>query len=464
MTSSSMIPGKGFGKGEIVSVSPIDVTITSVIFLRARNVPSGRRLSGGSLSEVVAGKICKVMDLALKTRAPVIGLIDSGGARIQEGNKNIGFDTIFYALTQASGVIPLISVILGTCAGNATYAPALCDFTIMVEGISNMFITGPQVIKEVTGVDVTIPELGGTKVHCRQSGVADFRVPSEDECFKHIRRLLGVLPSNHRQPAPVVATNDDPLRLDDKLTEIVPPNPFTPFDVRLVIQRLVDNGDFLEVKPEFAAEMVVGFGRMAGQTVGFVANQSLVKAGSLTIDSSDKQARFMRLCDSFNIPIVLLVDTPAYFPGSEQEHAGIIRHGAKVLYAMCEAVVPRISVIMRRLYGGGTLGMGVVPGLNTDLVYAWPTAEIGFFGSEQIVDFFYGEEIKKMADATAFRQQKIKEYKELYTHPLAVAQDSTIIHDVIEPRETRRRLIQSLELLKTKRVRRQPKRHGNIPL
>lgn len=430
---------------------------------------------GGSIGVVHNYKICRTIESALEMRIPLIGLFDSGGARAaklessDEGDltRPRGYDegrTVFFPNTQASGIVPQIAAILGNCAGIAVYSPALMDFIFMVDELSHMFITGPAITKTVLGEEVTMEELGGARVHTRVSGVADLRVESEDICFQKIKTLLGFLPQNCDEPPPVGEFSGERDRMNSDVTGIVPFDPYKAYDVHRLIESIVDYGEFFEIKPEFAAEMVVGFGRLGGQSVGIVANQPMVRAGSLTVDSSDKQARFIRFCDAFNIPIILLVDTPAYQPGLQMERAGIIRHGAKVLYALCESIVPRIVVIVRKLYGGGTLGMSVIPQLGADLVFAWPTAEIALFGAEPTVELLYRDDIKKATDPEKFKLEKIGEYRERYANPIAIASQSTLIHDVIEPNDTRKCLIQSLAFLKTKKVKRQEKRHGNIPL
>lgn len=430
---------------------------------------------GGSIGALHGYKMYRTVERAIDMRVPFIGLHDSPGARALKMGSPGAWDaarardeksgnSIFFANTQASGVIPQIAAVLGSCAGISVYSPALTDFVFTVEGISNMFITGPRVVKSVMAEDLTMEELGGAKIHSRKSGVADFRVKSEEECFHRIRKLLSFLPSHYEGKPPVVDTGDDPERRDDEIGDIVPLSPHKSYDIHRVITCLVDSGDFLEVKEEFAPEMVVGFGRLAGHSVGIVANQPMVRAGALTVNSSDKEARFIRFCDCFNIPLVFLIDTPAYMPGSEQEHAGIIRHGAKVLFALCEATVPRIDVVLRKAYGGGNLGMGVVPGMGTDFVFAWPIAEIGVLGAEQSVDLFYADDIKKAENPEEFRAQRVKEYREQYANPLSVASESTHIEDIIEPRDTRWRIIKALELLRNKKLWRQPKKHANIPL
>ncbi|MDY7019338.1 MAG: acyl-CoA carboxylase subunit beta [Chloroflexota bacterium] len=429
---------------------------------------------GGSIGFLHGYKMYRTIERALEMEVPLVGLHDSPGARVvrpEEGGGALGDmlsekhgGSVFFPNTQASGVVPQISAILGSCAGISVYSPALTDFVFMVDGISQMFITGPRIVKSVMGEEITMEELGGAKVHSRVSGVADFRVKSEEECLLMIRKLLSFLPSNNEGKPPVIDTGDDPGRIDESLAEIVPTDGRKSYDVRKVIAGLADNGDFFEVKAEFAPEMVVGFARLAGHSVGFVANQSMARAGSLTIDSSDKQARFMRFCDAFNIPIILLVDTSAYMPGSYQEHSGIIRHGAKVLYALCEAVVPRIAVVLRKSYGGGNLGMGTVPGFKTDFTFYWPTAEVGVLGAEQSVELFYSKEIDEAEDPVKYKAEKVKEYRERYANPLFEASINPYLDDVIEPKETRRLLIKTLQFLQKKKVIRQPKRHGNIPL
>jgi acetyl-CoA carboxylase carboxyltransferase component len=334
----------------------------------------------------------------------------------------------------------------------------------MVDGLSHMFITGPRVIKSVTGEEVSMADLGGAKVHCQLTGVADFRVKSEPDCMQGIRKLLSFLPSNWRERPERKATGDDPERLADTLGEIVPVESTKGYDMHRVIKEIADKGEFLEVKAEFAGEIIVGFARMDGYTVGIVANQPMVRAGCMSVDSSRKQARFIRFCDAFNIPLVLLVDTPGYLPGKAQEHAGIIHHGAKVLYALSEATVPKVAVLVRKVYGGAALGMGILPGFGTDLVFAWPTAEVGAMGAEQAVGLFYTEDIKAAENPEQFKAGKIKEYRELYGDTLALASQVTYVQDVIEPGETRRCLIRSIQLIQSKKVETTPKRHGNIPL
>jgi len=464
----------GYDKG-----APGDAIVAGYGTIEGRNIciySQDPTVLGGSIGPLHGYKMYRTIERALDMRVPLVGLHDSPGARTarpEEGGGGFGAlgvqseksgVSVFFPNTEASGVIPQISAILGSCAGISVYSPALTDFIFMVDGISHMFITGPRIIKSVMGEEITMEELGGAKVHSRISGVADFRVNSEEECFRMIKKLFSFLPSNNEEAPPIVNTGDDPNRIDETLAEIVPANLHESYDMHKVITHLADNGDFFEIKKEFAPEMIVGFARLAGQPVGFVANQPTVRAGSLTIDSSDKQARFMRFCDAFNIPIIMLIDTPAYMPGSQQEHGGIIRHGAKVLYALCEAVVPRIAVVLRKAYGGGNLGMGVLPGFGTDFIFYWPIVEAGVLGPEQSVDLFYSKEIMEAEDPVKYREKKVKEYREKYANPLFEASINPYLDDVIEPKDTRRVLIRTLQLLRNKKVSRCPKRHGNIPL
>jgi acetyl-CoA carboxylase carboxyltransferase component len=430
---------------------------------------------GGSMGYMHGRKLYRIHEMALEMGVPLIGLHDSPGARVirpelagsddpyrVSDEKHAG--VVFFINTRCSGAVPQISAILGNCTGGSVYSPALTDFVFMVDGLSHMFITGPRVIKSVTGEEVSMAELGGAKVHCQVTGVADFRVKSEPDCMQGIRRLLSFLPSNWRERPERKATGDDPERLADTLGEIVPVESTKGYDMHRVIKEIADKGEFLEVKAEFAGEIIVGFARMDGYTVGIVANQPMVRAGCMSVDSSRKQARFIRFCDAFNIPLVLLVDTPGYLPGKAQEHAGIIHHGAKVLYALSEATVPKVAVLVRKVYGGAALGMGILPGFGTDLVFAWPTAEVGAMGAEQAVGLFYTEDIKAAENPEQFKAGKIKEYRELYGDTLALASQVTYVQDVIEPGETRRCLIRSIQLIQSKKVETTPKRHGNIPL
>jgi acetyl-CoA carboxylase carboxyltransferase component len=430
---------------------------------------------GGSQGYMHGRKLYKIHDMALEMGVPLIGLNDSPGARVVRpeiagsddpyrvsDEKHAG--VVFYANTRCSGVVPQITAILGNCTGGSVYSPALTDFIFMVDGLSHMCITGPRVIKSVMHEDVTLEELGGAKVHCQVTGVADFRVKSEQECMEGIKKLLSYLPQNCDAQPDEKDIGDNPERLTIALEEIVPELSTQGYDMHKVIREIVDKGEFFEVKREFAGEIIVGFARLDSRVVGIVANQPMVKAGCMSVDSSDKQARFIRFCDAFNIPIVLLVDTPGYLPGKAQEHAGIIRHGAKVLYALSEAVVPKVAILLRKVYGGAALGMGILPGFGTDLIFAWPTAEVGAMGASQAVDLFYMDDIKKSADPDAFRAQKVKEYADLYADPLALASQVSWVQDIIEPGQTRRCLIASFKLIGTKRTKPYPKRHGNIPL
>ncbi|PZN13536.1 MAG: methylmalonyl-CoA carboxyltransferase [Bacillota bacterium] len=418
---------------------------------------------GGTLGEMHAAKICKVMDLALKVGAPLVGINDSGGARIQEGVAALdGFAKIFARNTWASGVIPQISVIMGPCAGGAVYSPAITDFVFMVEGTSQMFITGPDVIKAVTGEEITFEELGGAAAHTQRSGVAHFYARDERECLAMIRRLLGYLPANNLEDPPFADTGDPVDRAVPELEEAVPTDPNKPYDVRKVIEAVVDRGTFLEVHERFARSAVVGFARLGGQVVGVVANQPRVLAGCLDIDSSDKIARFVRFCDAFNIPLITLVDTPGYLPGRTQEHGGIIRHGAKVLYAYAEATVPKISLVLRKAYGGAYIAM-CCRGLGADYALAWPTAEIAVMGPEGACNIVFRREIAQAEDPEAMRRQKVQEYREVFASPY-VAAARGYVDDVIEPAQTRARLAALLASLAGKREQRPAKKHGNIPL
>jgi len=418
---------------------------------------------GGSLGEAHARKITKVMDMAMKVGAPFISINDSGGARIEEGIDALsGYGEIFYRNTLASGVIPQISVIMGPCAGGAVYSPAITDFVFMVDKTSYMFITGPQVIKSVTGEDVTFEDLGGSEVHNAKSGVAHFRSSNEEECLKEIRRLISFLPDNNLTDAPIVLNNDDLNRIDESLIELIPDNSNKPYDVKEILYRVLDNGDFLEVQKHFAQNIVVGFGRLNGKTVGIVANQPQVMAGVLDVNSSDKAARFIRFCDSFNIPLVSFTDTAGYLPGTEQEYNGIIRHGAKLLYAFSEATVPKINVIVRKAYGGAYIAMNSKH-LGADMVFAWPTAEIAVMGPEGAANIIFRKEIAAADDPIDARNKRIEEYREKFSNPY-IAASRGYVDDVIDPATTRSRLINALELLTGKRENRPAKKHGNIPL
>jgi acetyl-CoA carboxylase carboxyltransferase component len=431
-------------------------------------------IRGGSIGPLHGYKMYKTVERALTLGVPLIGLHDSPGARlpkITEGKSAHGDlmeksgASVFFPNTQASGVIPQIAAILGSCAGISVYSPALNDFVFMVDKQSHMFITGPAMVRTSIGETISPEELGGAEVHCRISGVADDRFKNDQECLERIRELLSYLPSSANEGPPVVDLNDTSDRLTPELEEIVPSSPSRPYDMRKVINILVDKGRFLEIKPEFAGEIIVGFARINSQTVGIVANQPIVRAGCLTVDSSDKQSRFIRFCDCFNIPLILLVDTPAYLPGRDQEHKGIIRHGAKVLYALCEATVPRIVVVLRKCYGGGNLGMGVLPGLGSDLLYYWPIVEVGVLGAAASVELYFGNEIRKSKSPGEIREQRLRDYVEKYSNPIKEASVNWSIDDVIEPAETRKVLIQGLRFLaKKKRIGEARKRHGNIPM
>jgi acetyl-CoA carboxylase carboxyltransferase component len=418
---------------------------------------------GGSLGEVHAQKICKVQDLSMSTGAPFIQINDSGGARIQEGAASLaGYGYIFERNVRASGVIPQISVIMGPCAGGAVYSPAITDFTFMVRETSHMFITGPEVIKAVTGEEVSFEELGGAMTHASKSGVASFVSQDEEECLAMVRHLLSYLPSNNLEDPPAYATVDDPERHDEGLTHLVPDSAKEPYDMHEVIRRVVDDGDFFEVFPFWAMNIVTGLARLDGRTIGIVANQPKVLAGTLDIDSSEKASRFVRFCDAFNIPILTFVDVPGFLPGAEQEYHGIIRHGAKLLFAYAEATVPRMTVITRKAYGGAYLVMNSKH-LRSDVAFAWPTAEIAVMGPEGAVNVVFRKEIEKAENPTARRRELIAEYQRKFANPY-VAAERGFIDDVIEPAETRPRLVKSLRMLATKRESVPARKHGNIPL
>ena len=418
---------------------------------------------GGSLSEVVAEKICKVMDLAMKNGAAIIGLNDSGGARIQEGVVSLaGYGEIFLRNTLASGVVPQISVILGPCAGGAVYSPGITDFVFMVEDIGQMYITGPDVIKAATGEGVTHEHLGGADSHVRHSGVAHFSHPSEEECLNEVRRLLSFLPLNNMEDPPTSASYDDPARADEILQTIVPDDPIKPYDMREIITRIVDQGDFLEVHRLFAQNIIVGFARMSGHPVGIVAQEPAYLAGVLDIDASDKAARFVRFCDAFNIPVISLVDVPGFLPGTDQEHRGIIRHGAKLLYAYAEATVPKITIITRKAYGGAYVVMGSKH-LRADINLAWPTAEIAVMGHDGAVNIIYRNEITNSPNPDETRARLSEGYRQRWANPY-ISAGRGYIDDVIDPAETRPRIISALESLQNKRDSLPPKKHGNIPL
>jgi propionyl-CoA carboxylase beta chain len=418
---------------------------------------------GGSLSEAYARKICKVMDLAVKTGVPVIGLNDSGGARIQEGVVSLaGYADIFLRNTLASGVVPQISAIMGPCAGGAVYSPAITDFVAMVRNTSYMFVTGPDVIRTVTHEEVSAEELGGANTHGTTSGVAHFAADSEEECLALIRELLTFLPGNNVDDPPRRATGDPVDRRDEALQSLVPEQPNRPYDMKDVIRTILDDHYFFEVHAAFAPNIIVGFGRLGGRPVGIVANQPAHLAGCLDINASLKGARFVRFCDCFNIPLVTFEDVPGFLPGTAQEYGGIIKHGAKLLYAYCEATVPKLTVITRKAYGGAYDVMSSKH-IRGDANFAWPTAEIAVMGPEGAVNILYRREMDAAADPAAFREAKIREYREKFANPY-VAAERGYVDEIIEPRDTRARLCAMLEVLKTKRDTNPPRKHGNIPL
>ena len=418
---------------------------------------------GGSLSETMAAKICKVMDLAMQMGAPVIGLNDSGGARIQEGvNALGGFAEIFQRNILASGVIPQISGIFGPCAGGAVYSPALTDFVIMAKGISYMFLTGPKVVKTVTGEDVTQEQLGGAEVHAARSGVTHFVVDDDKSGLKLIRKLLSFLPQNNLEEPPIRPTNDPIDRLEDSLNEIVPDSPNKPYDMYEVIGAIIDDGEFLEVHADFAKNIIVGFARFNGRPAGIVANQPKALAGVLDINASRKAARFVRFCDAFNIPLVTLVDVPGFLPGTGQEYGGVIVHGAKLLYAYGEATVPKVTVTLRKSYGGAHIVMSCKQ-LRGDMNYAWPTAEIAVMGGAGAVEVLYAKEAKESGDPAKVLAEKEAEYTKTFANPYNAAKYG-YIDDVIEPRNTRFRIIRALQQLATKKQINPPKKHDNLPL
>ncbi len=418
---------------------------------------------GGSLSETNAAKIVKVMDMAVRTGSPIVGLNDSGGARIQEGVLSLGgYADIFLRNTLASGVVPQISAILGPCAGGAVYSPAITDFIVMVKRTSYMFVTGPDVIKTVTHEDVSKEDLGGAMTHNEKSGVAHFAVEDDHECLALIRELLSFMPSNNVDDAPRVTTADPADREDEALDRLIPPSPNQPYDMLDLIHSIADEGYFLEVHEHYAKNLVVGFARLGGRPVGIVANQPAHLAGTLDINASVKGARFVRFCDAFNIPLITFEDVPGFLPGTVQEYGGVIRHGAKLLYAFAEATVPKVTVITRKAYGGAYCVMASKH-IRTDFNYAWPSAEIAVMGPEGAVNVLYKRDIDKASDPAAVRAQKVAEFREKFANPY-IAADRGFIDEVILPRTTRRKLIQALATLETKRERNPPKKHGNIPL
>jgi propionyl-CoA carboxylase beta chain len=442
----SVVTGWGTVEGRLVYVFSQDFTVL-----------------GGSLGEVHAEKICKIMDMAMKNGAPVIGLNDSGGARIQEGVVSLaGYADIFLKNTLASGVIPQISAIMGPCAGGAVYSPALTDFIFMVRGSSYMFVTGPDVVKTVTHEEVSFEDLGGASIHSEKSGVCHVAADSEADTLYLIRKLLGYLPQNNMEDPPFVDSGDNPLRMEESLDMLIPDEPGKPYDIKDVIRAVVDNGQFFEVHENFAQNIAVGFARLGGHSVGIVANQPAVLAGVLDIDASEKGARFVRVCDAFNIPIVTFEDVPGFLPGTVQEHGGIIRSGAKLLYAYCEATVPKLTVITRKAYGGAYDVMSSKH-IRGDYNVAWPSAELAVMGPDGAVNIVFRKELDKAEDKVKRKAELVAEYREKFANPYIAAQRG-YLDDVIEPKETRPRLINALEMLSNKRDANPAKKHGNIPL
>lgn len=441
-----VVTGYGTVNGRVVYVFAQDFTVL-----------------GGSLSETFAEKICKIMDLAMKNGAPVVGLNDSGGARIQEGIESLaGYTEIFQRNVMASGVVPQISAIFGPCAGGAVYSPALTDFVMMVQNQSYMFLTGPKVVKSVTHEDVTVEELGGAAMHASRSGVSDYAAPSEEAAIEYIKGLLSFMPQNNMDSPPLIPTDDPGKRRAEELNAIIPENPNAAYDMKEVILQTVDNREFLEVKADFAPNIIVGFGRYNGMSVGIVANQPAHLSGVLDIDSSVKGARFVRFCDCFNIPIVTFVDVPGFLPGTVQEYGGVIRNGAKILYAFAEATIPKVTVITRKAYGGAYCVMSSKH-LRGDINYAWPTAEIAVMGAKGAVGVLYGRQARDEADGKAYLAEKEKEYQNTVANPYVAAQRG-YIDDIIEPARTRERIVRALQLLQNKRDTNPMKKHGNIPL
>jgi acetyl-CoA carboxylase carboxyltransferase component len=418
---------------------------------------------GGSVGEIHATKIFKLMDLAAKNGAPVIGLNDSGGARIQEGVKSLfGYGEIFFRNARYSGVIPQIAAIMGPCAGGAVYSPGIMDFIFMVENTSHMFITGPQVIETVTGEKITMDELGGAHAHMEKSGVTHFVYPTDEELIEGIRRLLSFIPSNNMENPPFVDNGDDPNRMEEELNSIVPENPNKPYNMRKLISLIVDNGDFFEVQEKYAENIIVGFARLGGRSVGIVANNPQVLAGTIDVKASMKASRFIRFCDAFNIPLVTFVDVPGFLPGRDQEHEGIIKHGAKMLYAYSEATVPKLTVTVRKSYGGAYIVM-CSKHLGADFNFAWPTAEVAVMGPQGAINIIFRKELAEAEDPEAKRQELIEDYKKKFANPYLPA-ELGYIDDIIIPKETRPRLINALDSLINKREELPAKKHGNIPL
>lgn len=418
---------------------------------------------GGSLGEMAGRKIVKVMDHAMKVGAPLIGILDSGGARIQEGVMSLdGYGDIFFRNTMASGVIPQITASIGPCAGGAVYSPAMTDFVVMVENIGQMFVTGPEVVKEVLSQEVSFEDLGGAKTHATKSGVAHFIAKNEYECMDKIKKLLSYIPQNNTEETLLVESIDDPNRIDPNLIHILPENPYQGYDIKEIIKSIVDNREFFEIHELFAENIVVGFARMGGRSVGIVANQPMYLAGALDINSSNKAARFIRFCDAFNISIVTLVDTPGYLPGSDQEHNGIIRHGSKLLFAYCEATVPKITCIIGKAYGGAYIAMGS-KNLRADVNYAWPTAEIAVLGPEAAITIIHRRDLKQSADVMATKKKLAKEFRDRFANPY-IAAENGVIDLVIDPLETRPMIIRALDALANKKESRPWKKHGNMNL
>jgi len=445
---------KFFGDGVITGYGTIN---SRQVFLFAYDFT----VLGGTLSEMGAKKITKIMEQAIRVGCPVIGIIDSGGARIQEGILSLdGFASIFYHNQLASGIVPQITASIGPSAGGAVYSPAMTDFVIMVDKLATMFVTGPEVVKTVLGEEVSFDELGGAMAHGKNSGVSHFK--NEYQCMDIVKTLLSYMPQNNTQEPPIVETGDDPNRLDNNLISIIPENPLQPYDMKEIIYSILDNHAFLEIHELFAPNIIVGFGRLNGRTVGIVANQPTVLAGALDIDSSNKASRFVRFCDCYNIPIMTFVDTPGYMPGTQQEHGGIIRHGSKLLYAYCEATVPKITTIIGKAYGGAYIAMGS-KNLGTDMNYAWPTAQIAVLGSEAAVKIMNRKEIESAKDPVALKKQLVDNFTEKFANPYVAASYGTI-DAVIDPAGTRPALIRALESLANKREKRIPRKHGNINL
>ena len=445
-TGDSVVTGWGTVEGRLVYIYSQDFTVL-----------------GGSLGEVHAEKICKILDLALKNGAPIIGLNDSGGARIQEGVVSLaGYAEIFLRNTLASGVIPQISAILGPCAGGAVYSPALTDFIFMARGTAYMFVTGPDVVKTVTHEEVSFEELGGVSVHSEKSGVCHVAAGSEADLLYLIRKLLAYLPQNNMEDPPFIPNGDDSLRMDETLDTIIPDDPTKPYDVKEIIKHVVDSSQFFEIQEGFAQNIVIGFAHLGGHSVGVIANQPQVLAGVLDIDASEKAARFVRFCDAFNIPIITFVDVPGFMPGSAQEHGGIIRSGAKLLFAYCEATVPKITVVLRKAYGGAYIVMSSKH-LRGDINLAWPSAEIAVMGPDGAVSIIFRKEMEKTKSPIQRKAELVSEYREKFANPY-VAAERGYLDDIIEPRETRPRLINALEMLKNKHDTNPSKKHGNIPL